>query len=320
MTGISTSRSFAASQQYIKDSLDIFLTALKTDVSLLNQDYIPESLPLEMSTAVFESLMFSSLTGMQHGAPSGSSDFADVEFSLDEGDLTFAKAIEVLGNAVPLSREEYDLLSAQLRFRAFTSARLTTIDAINKARTYLVSALEEGKSMVDFIDSLGADELLQKTGFGKDPWYWENVYRTNIQTAYNTGRMMSFEQNEPLFLEFIGIDDSRQTEICIKRNNIIRDYHDPFWGTNIPPLHYSCRSTVRGIYGEEAEVLGLKAKDLPDLIEDPQKGFGTNPINSGSFWQLTPDMADRAASYGIDSEVKKAYSDLGLIGEFVMKK
>ena len=138
---------------------------MKTDESLLEQDYVPELLPLEMSTAVFESLMLSALSGMQHGAPSGSSDFADVEFSIDEGNLTFAKAIEILGNAVPLSRDEYDLLSAQLRFRAFTSTRLTTIDAINKARTYLVSALDEGKSMVDFIESLGADELLQKTGF-----------------------------------------------------------------------------------------------------------------------------------------------------------
>ena len=100
---------------------------------------------------------------------------------------------------------------------------------------------------------------MKKAGWEKDGgWYWETVYRTNTMSAFNAGRAEAFEQYKPEFLEFIGIEDSRQTTQCAERSGVIKKRSDPFWKTNFPPLHYTCRSTVRPVYAEEAKAYGIK--------------------------------------------------------------
>ncbi|MCF7952385.1 MAG: minor capsid protein, partial [Spirochaetaceae bacterium] len=134
---------------------------------------------------------------------------------------------------------------------------------------------------------------------------WENVYRTNIQTNYNAGRAMRFEKNRPEYLEFIGIEDSRQTGICEARSGVVRPYDDPWWKENWPPLHFQCRSTVRGIYPEEATARGLTATDIPEGLDPSQKGFGANPLDEESYWKPTGRMRERVAEQLVYGEVKE---------------
>jgi hypothetical protein len=68
---------------------------------------------------------------------------------------------------------------------------------------------------------------------------------------------------------------------------------------------------VRAIHKEEFEALGLSVtRNLPS--ETPAKGFGVHPLESGSYWKLTPQMIERAKKYGIYEEIVKTAKELGL--------
>ena len=244
-------------------------------------------------------------------------DHAETKMLFSEGKIVpkpipYEEAEKFLGMRVPLTKEEWEALDAKLRFRAFVVSRLTELDAIEAVKKRLEKALKEGKTLSQFWEEAGRDELLRRAGFHRsNPWYWETVFRTNIQTAYNTGRAYQFRKNPPAYLEFVGINDARQTRICRARNGIIKKADDPFWAVNWPPLHFNCRSTVRAVHQEEFEALGLE-KTMEEPSEKPAKGFGLNPLNTGLYWKMTPAMVERAKKYGLMDEIEKAARELGL--------
>jgi SPP1 gp7 family putative phage head morphogenesis protein len=259
----------------------------------------------ELSTFSFEVLLKSMLQGI--GA-SRSSDFAD---PLPDP-LPFEDAAAFMGVRIPLTKREFKSLSDKLRYRAFTVSRLTELDAINAVRLHLKKVIETGESLKRFQDKTNAAEMLGIAGWGGEvPGYWENVYRTNIQTCFNSGRLLGFEKDPPEYLEFIGIEDSRQTDICQERTGTIRPFRDPYWSTNIPPLHYQCRSTVRGIYKEEAEIRGIKQTDIPEAMP-PLRGFGSNPLVFDKYWKPTESMMKRIRGYAIVDEINKSAKQLNL--------
>ena len=68
---------------------------------------------------------------------------------------------------------------------------------------------------------------MKKAGWEKEGgWYWETVYRTNTMSAFNAGRAEAFDEYEPEFLEFIGIEDFRQTPVCASRSGIVKKRTD----------------------------------------------------------------------------------------------
>lgn len=137
-------------------------------------------------------------------------------------------------------------------------------------------------------------------------WYWENVYRTNVQTAYNAGRALAFDAVKPVALELVGVGDARQTEVCrrLTQPPVRRLYTDAFWKTHWPPFHFGCRTTVRAIY-DPAELEDEPLTDVP-AGEEPAGGFGANPLSSGNWWRELKTMAARAKKYGVQGEIEKA--------------
>jgi len=279
----------------------------------------PTSKTIQLWELTYQALLTSFLLGMEHIAVEVET---PEEIALAEDSwwkklapLSFEEAIQFLAVKVPLTREEFYALEKKLRFRAFTVARLTELDAINRVKGLLLKALEEGLPFYRFWQEGGRDQVLLKAGFHQsNPWYWETVFRTNIQTAYNAGRRLQIEKAQEVeYLEFVGIRDERQTEICRRRTGIIRPKDDPWWKRNWPPLHFNCRSTVRTISRYEVERFGLRLtrKDhLPE--EDLPSGFGFDPLEAETFWKLTPSMLERAKQYGILTEIRMLAGWLGL--------
>ena len=231
----------------------------------------------------------------------------------DVENLPYAEAVEYLKKRKVrlqhiLDETDYNKLSDKMRFRAFTASRIADGDLLKRINSELIKNVNDGKGLKDFL-SLTKTDILNKVGMGAggQGWYWETVYRTNVQTAYNTGRMMGFEEDKPLALHFVGIEDSRQTDVCHSLSNVIRPYDDPLWEKYIPPLHFGCRSTVRAIYDED---------ELPEEwsslegIEKPAKGFGTNPLENDSWWNELSSQVARAKEYGVQGEIEAAYDKL----------
>lgn len=230
----------------------------------------------------------------------------------DVENLPYAEAVEYLKKRDVIKKVDYNKLSDKMRFRAFTASRIADGDLLKRINSELIKNVNDGKGLKDFL-SLTKTDILNKVGMGAggQGWYWETVYRTNVQTAYNTGRMMGFEEDKPLALHFVGIEDARQTDVCHSLSNVIRPYDDPLWEKYIPPLHFGCRSTVRAIYDEDE-----LPEDWSSLegIEKPAKGFGTNPLENDSWWNELSSQVARAKEYGVQGEIEAAKVALGVGG------
>ena len=203
-------------------------------------------------------------------------------------------AINALVSKKVVSRATVDAMDEKAKSRAFYVSRLAELEAVGRVKDYLVDNLKDKTSFQNFVKNLDKDELLKKAGWEEDGgWYWETVYRTNTMSAFNAGRAEAFEQYKPEFLEFIGIEDSRQTTQCAERSGVIKKRTDPFWKSNFPPLHFNCRSTVRPVYAEEAAAFGIKESAEVSLPDAPAKGFGRNP--AAEWDEVTEEVKERYA-------------------------
>ncbi|MEE3314931.1 MAG: minor capsid protein [Treponema sp.] len=225
----------------------------------------------------------------------------------DIENMPYHEAVEYLKKRDVIKKADYNKLSDKMKFRAFTASRINDGKLLERLNAEMIANVNDGKGLKDFL-SMTKTDILDKVGMGPNQgWYWETVYRTNVQTAYNAGRMMGFEEDKPLALHFVGIEDARQTDICHSMSNVIRPYDDPIWQKYIPPLHFGCRSTVRAIYDRD---------ELPDEwtslegIERPAKGFGTNPVSSDSWWDELESQVRQAKHYGVQGEIEAAKSIL----------
>lgn len=218
--------------------------------------------------------------------------------------LPFEEAIRFLKARVSLTKAEWAALEPKLAFRAFTLAKLTQCDYIEAIRGRLVSALEKGEG----IEQTWADAkaIAESDGSSLKPGYWETVYRTNVQTAYNAGRRMQFNRAKPKAYALMVLEDERTSAICRPLVGLVLPADHPFWETHWPPFHFNCRTTVRGIYGEELDQVQVQNPPLKKLQKafKPQEGFGENPL-AGSFYEITDKMAKRALRYGIMKDLKE---------------
>jgi hypothetical protein len=125
------------------------------------------------------------------------------------------------------------------------------------------------------------------------------------------GKLTQFQNNPPPAWRLLIVDDSRTSDIC---RGLIREGKDdlvlasdhPFWKTfGFPPYHYQCRTGLQAVYqnqidhGVRVENPGMKS--LQGQFK-PMKGFGGNPLDSGNYWMMTPDMFERGLKYGVISE------------------
>lgn len=228
------------------------------------------------------------------------------DFAWGDG-VVYDSAAQFLKSKIPITRKEWNRIEPLLRFRAFTVARLGQIDQIEIVRRKIAKAIETGQAQEKFIKELNREKVVQATGLkAENPTYWKTVYRTNINTAYNAGRMMAnAKPPKPLFYKFSALIDARVTHICRERNGIIKSAKDPWWNSNTPSLHYNCRSTLIPLYTHR--------NVTPDKAVPPaQKGFGENPYDKGSFWSLSNNMVKRANKYNIGGDIVQVALQLGM--------
>jgi hypothetical protein len=236
----------------------------------------------------------------------------------DAGDmvevLPFDEAVGYMKKRLPMDAKKYYELDDRARYRAFTVSRLADGDLLAKSKDMIADAIRSGDGLASFLDKTKA-EVLGGAGMAPgDGWYWETVYRTNTQTAYNVGRAIGFAEVPPLAVELLGVNDTRQTEFCrsVTDPPLRLPYNDPYWETHWPPFHFNCRTTVRAIYDESELPDDFPA--APDAA--PAKGFGKYPLgdNADKWWDDLPDMKRRAEGYGVlreFTEAKKALVENG---------
>lgn len=256
------------------------------------------------------------LLGRLHAKAKNTS-FADDDLPIirSREPVPFEQAIDFLKGAVPMHKGEWEQLEKPLRFRAFTVARLAELDHIEKVRQTLVTALENGDGFQEKWATLR--ETLNTRGEDIAPGYFETVYRTNVQTAYNAGRLMQYQDNPPRAWELLVIEDGRTSDTCKGIASLIGNgralpANHPFWKKyGFPPYHFNCRTTFRAVYDNDAAVQNVPLKHLQRAVYI-QKGFGGNPLEKESWWRITDTMKERIVKYGIADEVNECAHQVGL--------
>jgi effector-binding domain-containing protein len=236
--------------------------------------------------------------------------------------LAFEEAAAFMKSRIPVTKAEWNALEPKLRFRAFTVARLAQLDYIDAARQVLTKALETGKGTAETYKQWQTlQTIVQDDAMRLRPGYWENVFRTNTQTAYVAGKLMQFQNNPPPAWRLLVIDDSRTSDICRGllregKNDLVLASDHPFWKTfGFPPYHYQCRTGLQAVYQSQINH-GVRVEN-PTMNSlqghfTPMKGFGGNPLEKESWFKLPQGMIDRAEKYGIVDEMGSLAQKLGI--------
>jgi len=227
--------------------------------------------------------------------------------------VSFSEAVSFLKGSVPLTKEEWNSLEPKLQFRAFTVSRLSECAYIEAAKGLLVDAIEKGsgleetwKNVQEWAKADGAKHFL--------PGYWENVYRTNCETAYTAGKLMQYEKTKPVAYQLFVIEDSRTSRICRhllteSGYGLVLPVDHPFWKKyGFPPYHFQCRTSFRAIYASQVGKDGINV-DNPSMKSlskfKPLEGFGGNPVDNGNWYMMLPSQVEQAIKFGILNEFNR---------------
>ncbi len=227
--------------------------------------------------------------------------------------LPFEEAIRFFEDKIVLLPEQYKKLIAEAKAKAFSVSGVAKMDILDDLFSSLDKSLTEGVSYGEWKKSI--KDIMQKRGWdGLAPYRLENIFRTNVQTAYQAGhyaRQMDAAGDKP-YWQYVAVMDSRTRPSHASMNGKVLLYDHPWWKQNYPPNGFACRCTVIALSRVEMERDNLKdMKKAPDIFD---KGWGHNPgaamgerVPEGMFEKLQ-SSPDRWTPL-----ITKGYADYGLM-------
>jgi len=204
--------------------------------------------------------------------------------------MTFEEAVEYFRDLFVMTSAEYETLVAEVgeyaSALAFTVSKIAAADLLQDLHGEILKAIDEGRTFWDFRESI--DEIMKRRGWeGLEPYRLDNIFRTNIQTAYNAGRykqMMAIAERRP-YWEYDAVNDTHTRPTHLAQDKKIYRYDHPFWKTWYPPSGFRCRCVVHSLSAQEMKEEKLKEETkMPE--EKPDEGFRFNPADES--WK--PDL------------------------------
>ena len=190
-----------------------------------------------------------------------------------------------------MTREQFDQLDADAKSGAFTAARVTSEEALQKLADAITTSVAEGGTLADFRaavkGALGPDFL--------SAGHVETIFRTNVATAYSAGLMETLAHplvaDEFPYLAYYAVHDSRtrhdhlaMEHRGLDSTNVYRR-DDPIWDRFTPPWSYNCRCVIVPLGVEDAAAAGVReakewlrsgeAPAAPEWVQTPP--FGPPP-------------------------------------------
>lgn len=206
------------------------------------------------------------------------------------GDFIFRSALEFLKKKKPMTEEEYNRISDRAKAKAFTVAGYTKAEVLDRFLLELQRACEEGVTKAEFERRM--EDFLSQEGFETlNPYRADVIFRTNIQTAFNSGHYKSMTDKTTLrmrpYWQYKTAGDNRvRDEHRIMADRVYPATH-PIWDTWYPPNGYRCRCSVVSLTEEQVKKRGLTVYEKAPKYVDystgeikqyhPDKGFGHNP-------------------------------------------
>ena len=206
------------------------------------------------------------------------------------------KAAQSLSEKRIVTREQFDLLAADVKEQAFTVARVDSEATIEKIRDALADNVREGPSLKAFRTAI--EETLETSPIGSG--HLETVYRTNVQAAFHRGHddLASNPIVEEIFpyQEYLAIHDARARHqhreletLGLSGTNVYRR-DDPFWNYFTPPWSFNCRCGINLLTIEAAARKGVaEAREwlrtgYPPII--PEWRIESIPFRPAANWSI----------------------------------
>lgn len=259
------------SQQIIEQVMNI----KEGDDFVLNLDY----------SMLEDDLIISRIKGFSN---SRYTTFNEVIEEFDPFKMKFEEAIKSFLDKMPVLYDTIEEVTEDIRANFVWLKKSTDLEITSKLFDNMKKSLEEGTTFRQWIKD--CEEVISKAGLGKQGYYLENVYRTNMMTQYSIGnykQQMEVIEDYP-YWEYSAIEDNRTSVICRQLDGVVKKYDDPFWSAYYPPNHFHCRSTVISRSKEELKRFNLKISK--DDFNIDVKTFKGNPAES--YWNNVKTTAE----------------------------
>ena len=251
------------SQQIIEQVMNI----KEGDDFVLNLDY----------SMLEDDLIISRIKGFSN---SRYTTFNEVIEEFDPFKMKFEEAIKSFLDKMPVLYDTIEEVTEDVRANFVWLKKSNDLEITARLFDSMKKSLENGTTFKQWVKD--CEEAINKAGLGKQGYYLENVYRTNMMTQYSIGnykQQMEVVEDYP-YWEYSAIEDNRTSNICRQLDGVVKKYDDSFWSAYYPPNHFHCRSTVISRNKEELKKYNLKISK--DDFDVDVKTFKGNPAES--YW------------------------------------
>ncbi len=235
--------------------------------------------------------------------------------------LPMEEAQKFWRDKLKLGPKEFSRLSDEAKVKAFAVAGIAKGDELDTVFAALQKAIDQGATLEEFKKDCAG--IFERRGWtGKRTWRVDNIFRTNIQTAYNVGQykqQMETRVALPVW-QYSAINDSRTRPTHLAMDGRAWPANHPMWDIWYPPNGYRCRCSVIALTVRQAERRGIKVETVDPthtLIEPidpltgnrmparqliPDVGFNINPgkvvyPNAATFKQNEEELLQRLRAW-----------------------
>lgn len=244
--------------------------------------------------------------------------------------VNFNEAIAyVISRNTVLPDKYYKNMTGLQRHQSVSIAGLTQLEQVDFIIKQMQKALATGMTFADFVKAVERGQI----GVDLPKHRLDNIFRTNIQSAYNRGRwyqQQRLKKHRP-YLMYDAINDNRTRPNHRALDGVIRHMDDSFWDTHYPPLGYRCRCHVRSLTEEQALAKGITPDDkLPDAKADSTDFGGVPSQYTQQFDKLVQEKFQRlmlneyrqmadvlAVKNRLDATVKMGLNDATVLSQWV---
>ena len=155
--------------------------------------------------------------------------------------LPMKEALRFWSDKKVVSAKEFYSLAETQRQRAFAVSGIASMEMMADVHESLYRAIAEGKSLGSWKKEMA--DTWEKLGWtGKKAWRLDNIFRTNVQTAFSVGRyrqMQRVKKRRP-YWRYSAVGDRRTRPTHAALNGKVFHADNPFWDTFYPPNGFSC--------------------------------------------------------------------------------
>lgn len=201
------------------------------------------------------------------------------------------EALRIALARTPMLPQDYYSLPIEARLNATTVSGLASLEQIRHVIDRVNATLASGGTFADFKKLVRDNPALLNLPDHR----LDNVFRTNIQTAYNQGRMnQQLQDTRRVYWMYSAINDSRTRPAHRAWNGTILHRDHPWWRTHVPPCGFRCRCSVISLTQAQAAKRGI----TPDGQIDngpPDPGFAGRPSTDAAAYHDLVEQAVRDA-------------------------